>query len=97
LREVNVRNPQSLTTTLFFWDLLVGRLFLAILPGQTYWLGYGQEHNTDIPVIRVERTCVDTSVGEPLLESDEFIESLTHEAELEKHRRNLERADRQGR
>jgi hypothetical protein len=59
-----------------------------------YILGYGLEHNTDIPVIRVSRTYVDNGTGKPLQERDEFIESLTHDCAviqvpaLKEHRRN---------
>jgi hypothetical protein len=63
-----------------------------------YILGKGLEHNTDIPVIRVNRTYLDNSTGQTLQERDEFIESLTHDCAViqvpalkERRRNRLER------
>jgi hypothetical protein len=44
-----------------------------------YFLGHTLEH-TKAPVIRVNRVYTDAATGEPILEKEEFIESLTHDS-----------------
>ncbi len=63
-----------------------------------YILGHRLPKNSDIPVIVVNRCCVDKSSKEVLAESDEFIESLTHDCAViqvpalkERRRNRLER------
>jgi len=64
-----------------------------------YFLGYGLDHNKDIPIIRVKRQYLDNYNGDKLQGKEEFIETLTHDSiivqipALKKQRRNdLEKA-----
>ena len=58
-----------------------------------YFLGH-KLRNTDAPIVRVKRSCIDLSSGEELDMKEEFIESLTHDSviiqipELSMKRRN---------
>ena len=47
-----------------------------------YILGHRLEHNSDVPVIRVNRTYTDHTTGTQLNERDTFIESLTHDCAI---------------
>ncbi len=64
-----------------------------------YFLGYGLDHNKDIPIIRVKRQYLDNYNGDNLTGRELFIETLTHDSiivqipALKKQRRNdLEKA-----
>ena len=64
-----------------------------------YFLGYGLDHNKDIPIIRVKRQYLDNYNGKELKGKELFIESLTHDSiivqipALKKQQRNdLEKA-----
>jgi hypothetical protein len=64
-----------------------------------YFLGYGLDHNPEIPIIRVSRQYLDNHTNEIIKEKEQFIESLTHDSiiiqipALKKSRRNdLEKA-----
>ena len=64
-----------------------------------YFLGYGLDHNRDIPIIRVKRQYLDNYNGNKLKGKELFIETLTHDSiivqipALKKQRRNdLEKA-----
>ena len=64
-----------------------------------YFLGYGLDHNKNIPIIRVKRQYLDNYNGDNLSGRELFIETLTHDSiivqipALKKQRRNdLEKA-----
>jgi len=45
-----------------------------------YFLGYGLDNNTNIPIIRVKRQYLDNYNGEKLESKEIFIETLTHDS-----------------
>ena len=45
-----------------------------------YILGHCLEFNVDIPVIKVNRVCIDAATGDRLSQKEPFIESLTHDS-----------------
>jgi len=64
-----------------------------------YFLGYGLEHNPDIPIIRVKRQYLDNHNNLVIKEKELFIESLTHDSIIvqipalkKKRRDDLEKA-----
>jgi predicted transposase/invertase (TIGR01784 family) len=64
-----------------------------------YFLGYGLDHNPDIPIIRVNRQYLDNHTNGILKKKEQFIESLTHDSIIvqipalkKKRRDDLEKA-----
>ena len=64
-----------------------------------YFLGYGLENNSNIPIIRVKRRYLDNFNGDELQGKELFVESLTHDSIIvqipalkEKRRNDLEKA-----
>ncbi len=64
-----------------------------------YFLGYGLEHNKDVPIIKVKRQYLDSFNDKLLNKKENFIESLTHDSVIvqipalkEKRRNDLEKA-----
>jgi len=64
-----------------------------------YFLGYGLDHNSEIPIIRVNRQYLDNHTNGILEKKEQFIESLTHDSIIvqipalrKKRRDDLEKA-----